>query len=99
MPISEAIQGFLRESGLGVRSGDERVFDAWRKALGEASEHARPVALRGGELVVEVSSSAMLQDLKGFTGEGYRRRANELLGSSRAPRIQRVKYRLRSSER
>ena len=93
MPISEAIQGFLRESGLRVRPTDGRVFRAWEKVLGAARRHARPVALRSGELVVEVDSSAMLQELKGFDGERYRKQVNEILGSSR---VRRVKFRLKS---
>ena len=93
VPISDAIRGFLRESGLNARGIDRGVFQAWKKALGAASEHARPVGLRSGELVVEVDSSAMLQELKGFTGEGYRKQVNKLLGSSR---VRRVKFRLKS---
>lgn len=91
-PFSEALERFLSTSGLAPRMRAARVFQAWNEAAGEAlARRARPVAFRAGELVVEVDSSAHLGELRGFTGEDLRRRANERLGSER---ILRVVYRL-----
>ena len=39
------------------------------------------------DLLVEVESSAHLQELKQFTGEDFRRRANERLGRERIRRV------------
>jgi len=83
--IGDAIQAFLREAGLGSRSRDSEVFRAWREAYG--GEDARPVAFRNRDLVVEVDSSALLQDLRSFTADRFRRKANELLGDERIRRV------------
>ena len=47
----------------------------------------RPVAFRNGDLTVEVASSALLQELKSFTADGFRRKANEILGDARIRRV------------
>jgi hypothetical protein len=49
------------------------------------------VRFQGGELVVEVGSSAHLQELKSFLGEQLRTEANRRLG---AETIQRVTFRI-----
>lgn len=85
VPIGDAIQAFLREAGLGSRGADAEVFRAWREACG--GDSARPVALRKGDLVVEVGSPALLQDLKSFNGDRFRRKANALLGAERIRRV------------
>jgi len=83
--IQDALDAYLRAAGLG-EGGHARVFRAWRDTVrdlgGEAmARRARPVRLRRGELVVEVDSAAHLQELRNFTGEAFRLRANERLGS------------------
>ena len=84
---------FLDQSGLKRRLGDVRVLSAWREALGpELAPGARAVRFRRGELVVEVASAVQRQELAAFTGEGFRRKANERLG---AETIRRVTYRLK----
>ena len=84
---------FLKQSGLGARLGDGKVYDAWRASLGvELAKRARAVSFRAGELVVEVESSPHLAELKGFTGESYRQEANRRLGSER---IRRINYKLK----
>ena len=85
VPIGDAIQAFLREAGLGARGRDAEVFRAWREACG--GDAARPVAFRSRDLVVEVATPALLQDLKSFNGDRFRRRANELLGEERIRRV------------
>ena len=92
-PIRDVLQAFLRESGLRSGPRTDEVFEAWLGVVGEGlARHARPVRFQRGELTVEVDSAAHLQELKGFTGEGFRTKANAELGSTR---IRRVVYRLR----
>jgi len=91
--VREAIEGFLRDSGIAPRLRGAEVFDAWRAAVGAGlSERARPVRFQRGELVVEVGSAPHLAELESFTGEGYRRAANAALGDER---IRRVTFRLK----
>ena len=87
MPLSDVIQVFLRDSGLGSRSRTQEVFQAWTEACSAEPARVRPVAFRNGELVVEVASSALLYELKTFTGDGFRRKANEILGEGRIRRL------------
>ncbi len=94
-PIQDALKTFLRERGLTAPKRDARTFRAWESALGvRLSKKAEPVRFQRGELTVEVESSAHLQELKNFTGEGYRERANEILQQPDA--IRRVVFKLRS---
>jgi hypothetical protein len=83
--LGDVIQTFFSEKGLGSRSRNRVVFNAWSEAIGDQA--AQPVAFRRGDLVVEVNSSALLQELKSFTGDRFRRRANEILGVDRIRRI------------
>jgi len=93
-PIHELIRSFLREGGLGTQGPNERVFRAWNEAVGEAAKaNARPVRFRSGELSVEVGSSSLLYELRSFTGEDYRRLANEKLGKET---IRKIAFRLRT---
>jgi hypothetical protein len=79
-------------AGLAPRLADRAVYAAWSSALGPRyASHARPVAFRSGELRVEVDSASHLHDLKGFTGEEFRSRANAQLGQEK---IRRVVYKL-----
>jgi hypothetical protein len=92
--IRDALHVYLRQSGLGTKLRDRPVYEAWSSACGEKlARRAQAVQFRGGELVVEVESAAHLQELKNFTGEGYRNRANQQLGSAR---IERVVFKLKS---
>lgn len=92
-PIQDVLDSFLRSSGLQVKRAETAVFRAWRDALGERlARRARAVRFAGGELVVEVRSSAHLQELKNFTGEDFRRRANERLPQ---PAIESIVFKLR----
>jgi hypothetical protein len=85
VPLSDAIQDFLRQSGLGAKGRDGAVFRAWNEAYGSAD--ARPVALRNGALHLEVTSSSLLQDLKSYSGDRFRRKANQILGEEKIRRI------------
>ncbi len=75
-----SLRDILDASGLGSRGRAERVFRAWRGAVdGAVAKHTRPVRFARGELVVEVDSSVVLHELRGFTGDECRRRANAAL--------------------
>ena len=91
-PVQSVLQRYLRDSGIGPKLRNVAVFKAWRDAVGiQLAARARPVRFEDGELEVAVKSAAHLQELVNFTGEGYRERANQKLGS---PRIRRVVFRL-----
>jgi hypothetical protein len=91
--LKDAVGGFLRASGLATRMRHLEVFRAWNRAIGEGlARRAKPVRFERGDLVVEVDSAAHHQELVAFTGEGFRERANELLGG---PTIRRVTFRLK----
>ncbi|MFT7670736.1 MAG: hypothetical protein ACI8X5_003447 [Planctomycetota bacterium] len=87
--MGDAMRGFLRETGLGEQLRHAGVYRAWSDALGpKLSQRAKPVFYKFGELTVEVESAAHLHELQNFTGEQYRREANESLGEERIKKIQ-----------
>jgi len=90
--LKDAVRDFMRSSGLAARQNSGAVFAAWND-VAEALLGSRAPAVRfqGGELVVEVGSSAHLQELKSFVGEQLRTEANRRLGSET---IQRVTFRI-----
>lgn len=93
VPVRDAIEGFLKDSGMAPRMRSARVLAAWKEAVGPAlARRARAVRFQRGELVVEVGSAPHLAELESFTGETYRRAANAALGDER---IQRVTFRLK----
>ena len=70
---------------LGVFGGirEQRVVEAWAEAVGpEILARAKAAQLRGTTLMVEVDSAALLQEMRNFTGEKHRLRANGILGSA-----------------
>jgi len=86
--MKQALRAFLIESGLGTKLKDSEVHQAWTQAVGPAlAARARPVRFDAGELTVAVRSAPHFQELKGFTGEGFRRAANKRLGSERIRRV------------
>jgi hypothetical protein len=92
-PIDELIRNFLRNKGIRSGGGYSIVFKAWTEALEAGMRaHAQPVRFRSGELTVEVDSAVHLQEMKNFTGDDYRRKANEHLGKNT---IRRVVFKLR----
>lgn len=89
-PLSKLMRSVLRDSGLAEGLRRARIHAAWKQALGpDLARRTTIVRFRNGELVVEVDSAAHLHELKNFTGDGYRRIANDNLG---APRIRRVVF-------
>lgn len=92
-PLGDAVRLYLAATGLAHRRKDAAVYAAWDQAVGpELALSARATSFERGQLVVEVASSALLQELVGFTGEGFRARAN---ASLERPLIRRVNFRLR----
>lgn len=92
-PIAELIRSFLRDEGLGSARRASRVLQAWSEVVGpQLGARARPVRFRAGELTVEVDSASHFQELRSFTGEGFRVRANQRLGENV---IRRVAFKLR----
>jgi hypothetical protein len=90
--LGDVLGAYLKDSGLAGKMAQAQVFGAWHAVVGEAiARRARAVRFREGELLVEVRSAAHLHELANFTGEGFRRAANERLG---APRIERVVFQL-----
>ena len=87
--MQSALGAFLRDSGIGARLKGAEPMQAWDAAFrasspaqvsGAVSVRARAVRFRAGVLTVEVASSALLQELESFTGETFRRSANNVLG-------------------
>jgi hypothetical protein len=92
-PLGDAVQRYLAAAGLGQRRRDAAIYAAWDEAVGpELALTARATSFSKGQLVVEVASSALLQELVGFSGEGYKQHANSILDR---PHIRRVTFRLR----
>jgi len=87
--MQDALKEFLRETGLGARLRYWEIYQAWSKALGvRLSKRARPVRFDRGTLTVELESAAHMHELKNFTGEDYRNKANKLLGANRITRVE-----------
>ena len=86
------MRDFMRASGISAHARAGTVFAAWNGAA-EAALGGQALAVRfqGGELVVEAGSSAQLQELKSFLGEGVRQEANRRLGEEK---IRRVTFRI-----
>ena len=90
--MKDAMRSFLVDSGIGAKLKHAEVYRAWTQVVGPAlATRARAVRFEHGELTVAVRSAPHFQELKGFTGEGFRRAANKRLG---AERIRRVTFRL-----
>ena len=80
MQVGDAMSEYFSDTGLLQRKKIQPAFDAWREAAGdELSDRARPVSFRRGDLVIEVDSTALLSELRGFASEDLRTRTNALL--------------------
>jgi hypothetical protein len=81
LPLGVALQSYLAQSGLGKKLQEVPILDAWSQAVGERlAQRARAVCFQNGELEVEVDSAVHRQELVSFTGEQFRRLANQRLG-------------------
>ena len=71
------------------------VFTEWPTLAGpQLAAHAQPIALRDGELLVEVDDQAWASQLRWLEPE-LRARLEALPGG---PRVERIRFRLRPSE-
>jgi hypothetical protein len=79
-PMDESVVEYLQVSGLLQRKKAAPAIAAWDEAAGpELSERARAVSFRRGILTIEVESSTLLSELRGFASEDLRARADALL--------------------
>ena len=86
--MQDALKEYLRESGLGPRLRHWDIYKAWGNALGRGmSKRAKPVSYQRGLLTVEVESAAHMHELRSFSGDEARRRANQLLGRDAITRV------------
>lgn len=80
MPLGDALSEYLSDTGLLRRKKAQPAFDAWEEAAGPTiSQRARAVSYKRGELIIEVDSTALLSELRGFASEDLRTRADALL--------------------
>ena len=87
-PIGDAIQAFLRETGLGLSKRDAKVFRAWNDALDPLTRSkTRAVSFRQGTLTIEVSSAPQLAELRTFRGEALRAKVNAAFPEAPVRRI------------
>ena len=90
-PLAEALDGYLHDVGLADALARLAAIDEWASAVGaRVSEVTRPVEVRGDTLVVEVSSSAWINELA-MMSTLILRRVNERMGT---PPIERLRFRL-----
>jgi predicted nucleic acid-binding Zn ribbon protein len=69
-PLGRLMGRLSRERGWSDRLNNGRVFGEWARLVGdEVAEHARPVALKDGELTVQASSTAWATQLRLLQGQ------------------------------
>lgn len=90
-PVAVALEGYLDRTGLGDSLARLGAMDEWAAAVGErVSGVTRPVEVRGETLVVEVLSSAWINELSMMGGLILER----LNGRGAGPPIGRIRFRL-----
>jgi len=90
-PVAKVLQGYLDRTGLGDSLARLAALDEWAVAVGErVSGVTRPVEVRGETLVVEVLSSAWINELS-MMGELILERLN---ARGAGPPIGRIRFRL-----
>jgi predicted nucleic acid-binding Zn ribbon protein len=94
MPIGDALDRVLRSLRAPTARTVKTVFSEWPSVAGaQLAAHAQPVALRDGELVVEVDDPTWASQLRWLEPE-LRSRLESLPGG---PRVERIRFRLRAS--
>lgn len=84
--VGELLAHVLRDAG--TKAGRTRLNDALEAAVGpQLAEHVRVAAFRAGKLTIEVDSSALLAELRGFRAEELRIACNERLEPEKIARI------------
>jgi len=75
------IKTVIKALGPGGRISEEEMAGAWEEAVGaQAATHTRPVALRRGELIVNVDGSSWLYELTLRKREVLEKLASRLKG-------------------
>jgi predicted nucleic acid-binding Zn ribbon protein len=84
-PIDEILKRWMKQNHVARRVSDKAIFVRWKEIVGdEIASHTRVVDLDHGELIIEVDSSPLLNELSTY----YR---SEILESLRqAEGIQKV---------
>ena len=66
-PIEEIIDRWLRANKIPQRLDKQSVFSRWKEVVGEeVGAQTRPVDIRSGELIVEVNSAPLLNELSTY---------------------------------
>ena len=70
-PIGDALREWVKKARATERAGDGRDgrsgFDAWKRVVGEeVAARTRVIEWRGGELLVEVNSAPLLNELSTY---------------------------------
>jgi len=69
-PLGRLASRLIADSGWADRLSGARVFGQWAQLVGEdVAEHARPIALKDGELTVAASSTAWATQLRLLQGK------------------------------
>ena len=90
-PLTDALSGYLEESGLEGKLRRLSAVDEWPRTVGpRIATVTRAVEVRGDALVVEVASSAWLNELSMIRNE-LLDRINE---TSDSPLVERILFRL-----
>ena len=90
-PVAEVLEGYLDRTGLGDSLARLTALDEWGEVVGErVSRVTRPVEVRGETLVVEVLSSAWINELSMMSKLILER----LNASGTGPPIGRIRFRL-----
>ena len=91
VPVGETLRALLRALGMEGRLLEIDIRRVWPRAVGRSvAEHAQPVRLEGGRLLVHVSDSAWLHRLS-LMRRDLVRNVNDLLA---APAVKDVRLRL-----
>lgn len=86
-PLGEALEGFLRRSGIGERIEAASVIPEWEQRVGDRiAAVTTPLRVSGGTLFVSVRSSAWLMELK-LIERDVLRKVNAGKGTGRIQRI------------
>ena len=95
MKLGDALQSYLRDSGLDERVEEASVLPEWEARVGDGiAAVTTPVRVNNGTLIVAVRTSAWLMELKLMERE-ILRRMNE--GRSRG-HIERIRFVMRGEE-
>ena len=94
-PVAEVLEGYLDRTGLGDSLARLGALEEWAAAVGErVSSVTRPVEVRGETLVVEVLSSAWINELS-MMGELILERLN---ARGEGPPIGRIRFRMAETQ-